>query len=174
SAATIKVSPNVDHPTAKVKVSGTGFAAHENVDIYFDKKDEATAVTDGSGNFSDAKIKVPANAIPGKHKITAIGQSDGVNARKPFLVRTDWAQFHFGPAKDGANAYENVLNAANVSSLGVAWTYATKGSIESSPVIADGVLYVGSDDNSLYAIDPATGAVLWTASPANYSSPAVA
>src|SRR5438105_297738 len=82
SATSITLSPKVNHPKGKVDVSGTGFGANENVDIYFDKKDEATAVTDGKGDFSNTKITVPKNALPGKHKIKAVGESDGLTAHK--------------------------------------------------------------------------------------------
>jgi outer membrane protein assembly factor BamB len=44
---------------------------------------------------------------------------------------------------------------------GVRWTFATKGPVRSSPVVADGVLVVGSDDGHVYALDPATGAERW-------------
>ena len=58
----------------------------------------------------------------------------------------------------------------------------THGTIESTPTVSDGVVYVGSDDGKLYAFDAAgcgspTCHALWTGrlgSPAFQSSPAVA
>uniref|UniRef100_UPI0013DF8955 outer membrane protein assembly factor BamB family protein n=1 Tax=Enterobacter hormaechei TaxID=158836 RepID=UPI0013DF8955 len=41
------------------------------------------------------------------------------------------------------------------------WRFATGGDVQSSPETADGVVYVGSDDGNLYAIDAATGAERW-------------
>jgi outer membrane protein assembly factor BamB len=41
------------------------------------------------------------------------------------------------------------------------WAYTTGGSVFSSPVVAGGTVYVGSDDN-VYALDAATGQVRWT------------
>ena len=48
--------------------------------------------------------------------------------------------------------------------------------MRSSPAVASGVVYVGSDDKAVYALDAATGAVLWktTTGAAVRSSPAVA
>jgi len=43
----------------------------------------------------------------------------------------------------------------------VKWTFATGDRIVSSPVLDDGVVYVGSDDGSVYAIDAATGRLRW-------------
>ena len=42
--------------------------------------------------------------------------------------------------------------------------------------MANGVVYVGSDDNNLYALNASTGALLWKYITGNYvsSSPAVA
>ena len=37
------------------------------------------------------------------------------------------------------------------------WRYTTGGSVESTPAVADGVVYVGSADQHLYALDAASG-----------------
>jgi hypothetical protein len=42
------------------------------------------------------------------------------------------------------------------------WTLQTHGAIQSSPLIADGVLYVGSSDHHLWAIEIETGKSLWS------------
>jgi outer membrane protein assembly factor BamB len=58
---------------------------------------------------------------------------------------------------------------------GVAWTFAAGGPVLSSPALADGVLYIGSDDGKLYALEAATGKKKWelaTEGPVR-SSPAV-
>ena len=41
------------------------------------------------------------------------------------------------------------------------WRFLTGGRVVSSPVFQDGVLYVGSDDGSVYALDASTGALRW-------------
>ena len=48
--------------------------------------------------------------------------------------------------------------------------------VDSSPAVANGVVYVGSDDNNVYALSAKTGAKLWSYTTGNYvdSSPAVA
>ena len=59
---------------------------------------------------------------------------------------------------------------------GVKWAFKTDGWVLSSPAIANGIVYVGSDDKQLYAIDAASGAEKWkyaTGAPVR-SSPAVA
>jgi outer membrane protein assembly factor BamB len=63
----------------------------------------------------------------------------------------DWTQFMNGPAHLGYNTTESTLTVANVPSLAVAWTGTTGGLVSSSPTVANGVAYVGSDDGKLYA-----------------------
>ena len=43
----------------------------------------------------------------------------------------------------------------------VLWRYATGGRVRSSPTVADGVVYVGSFDGHLYALDAARGTLRW-------------
>ena len=56
----------------------------------------------------------------------------------------------------------SVLIALNANTGAVLWSYATGGSVDSSPAVANGVVYVGSDDNSVYALNAKTGARLWS------------
>ena len=94
----------------------------------------------------------------------------------------DWPQFHNGPAHQGNDAQETTLSAANVASLAVAWTGNTAWEISSSPVVADGVVYVGSWDKKLHAYKVGcnsgggTCTSLWTGATDQVidSSPAVA
>ena len=56
------------------------------------------------------------------------------------------------------------INAGNVKNLSVAWMHspaATKRGIQSFPLVADGVLYYTSSSGQVWALDGATGAVIW-------------
>ncbi|GGV54753.1 hypothetical protein GCM10010245_86660 [Streptomyces spectabilis] len=44
------------------------------------------------------------------------------------------------------------------------WSFATRGPVRSSPAIAAGTVYIGSDDNGVYALDARTGKLKWSAS----------
>src|SRR5512140_3343771 len=51
---------------------------------------------------------------------------------------------------------------ATVSPAGtVLWTFAAGNSIWSSPVVSNGVIYFGSDDQALYAVDLQTHQLAW-------------
>jgi outer membrane protein assembly factor BamB len=59
---------------------------------------------------------------------------------------------------------------------GLRWRFATGGPVRSSPAVAGGVVYVGSSDGNLYAVDARTGNLKWKfdARSGITSSPAVA
>ena len=94
----------------------------------------------------------------------------------------DWTQFHNGVTHLGYNTQETTLSVANAHTLRPAWTGATGFPVDSSPVVANGVVYVGSSDDKLYAYavgcasNGGACAPLWTANTGSgiESSPAVA
>jgi outer membrane protein assembly factor BamB len=86
-----------------------------------------------------------------------------------------WAEFHRHDMVR-SNPCEKVLGVNNVGSLGLKWSYTTESGVPSSPAVVNGVVYVGSIDNNVYALNARTGAKLWSYTTAMevYSSPAVA
>ena len=75
----------------------------------------------------------------------------------------------------GGPAHHGVYSGGGPALVGLAWRAPTDGDVISSPAIANGVVYVGSGDGGLYALDLATGARKWRfdAGSAVTSSPAV-
>ena len=61
------------------------------------------------------------------------------------------------------NPDESILSSANVSKLALSWMKATVSAIYSSPVVANGIVYISSTDHYLYAFDAKTGTLLWKA-----------
>src|SRR5438270_2027763 len=86
-----------------------------------------------------------------------------------------WPQFHNTADRSGINPTERLLTTLNVGGLQVAWSTPTGGEIWSSPAVVNGMLYIGSDDHKVYAMNTTTGAVLWTFTTGDIvrSSPAV-
>jgi len=58
----------------------------------------------------------------------------------------------------------------------VLWKYTTNGTIEASPVIANGVVYIGSNDGNFYALNANNGKQIWNYTTGSFveSSAAVA
>jgi len=105
-----------------------------------------------------------------------VGRKSGSAAQKSFIVRTNWTQFRYGPKHQGYNPYEKLLSTSTVAGLNQAWRYDTGDFIASSPAVANGVVYFGSYDDKLYALDASTGALKWTATAGGniFTSPTVA
>jgi len=59
-------------------------------------------------------------------------------------------------------AHSGIYAAEGVPKLkGVKWTFHTHGEVVSSPAIVEGVVYIGSNDGNLYALDQQTGTKKW-------------
>ena len=61
----------------------------------------------------------------------------------------------------GDSAHTGVRLTAAPKGLPLKWSFHTGGPIVSSPVCANGVVYIGSSDNFLYALDARTGVLKW-------------
>jgi len=146
-------------PTTNIKVKGGGFGAEETVILDFDTSQIGTASTNNAGAFS-TRITVPASALPGRHTIKATGNVSHLFAKTFFLVRTNWPMSGFDPGQDLFNPYENVLNTNNVSSMIEDWNQPIGGDSSASPIVANGIVYVGSD--KFYAFNATTGKTLWS------------
>jgi glucose dehydrogenase len=91
-------------------------------------------------------------------------------------AHTPWTEFHRHNMQRW-NPCEKVLNVHNVGNLSLKWSYKTGNSVQTSPAVANGVVYVGSDDSKVYALNASTGTKLWgngATGSAVDSSPAVA
>jgi outer membrane protein assembly factor BamB len=139
-----------------------------------------TIFTISGGSCTDASCTATA---AGNHVVT--GTDGRRTGTATLLVHTaaaasDWPQFHQGASHSGNNPSETTLSASSVLGLGVSWTGSTGAGIYTSPAVADGVVYVGSDDGKLYAYEVGcasgggTCTPLWTGATSGTSSPAVA
>jgi len=73
----------------------------------------------------------------------------------------DWTEF----MRDNMqrwNPYETVLNVNTVGNLKLKWSFTTGAEIHSSPAVTNGVVYLGSGDGILYALNASTGVKLWS------------
>lgn len=152
----ITLDPAKGPPTSQVTVRGAHFGPYETVQLRLDAVTVAFSSTDELGDFSQG-FQVSRETTPGAKTVTATGLSSGRSAEAQFKVQTDWARFRFDNRNSGYNPFENVLNKYNVAGLVEAWTATTGGAVNSSPTVANGVVYVGCEDGQLYAFDAATG-----------------
>jgi outer membrane protein assembly factor BamB len=85
-----------------------------------------------------------------------------------------WPMFRHDPTHTG---YSTSTAPSTNETL---WNYTTNsfwlGGVDSSPAVADGMVFIGSNDGKVYALNASTGALAWTytTNDAVFSSPAVA
>jgi alcohol dehydrogenase (cytochrome c) len=86
-------------------------------------------------------------------RIVAADKTDG----------SDWLTYH-GTYRSWQYSPLSQINATNVKGLKEAWSHvasrATRG-LQSMPLVADGILYYSGSYNQIWALDGATGEVLW-------------
>jgi quinoprotein glucose dehydrogenase len=77
---------------------------------------------------------------------------------------TKWTRYEGEPGATHFSALDQI-DRSNVHQLQVAWTY-TKGSTGINPIVVDTMMFVIGAQNSLVALNAATGRELWSYSPA--------
>ena len=82
----------------------------------------------------------------------------------PNTLATDWPQFGMNNAHTGYNEAETILTRSAIKHKGLVekWHYTTGGPLFSSPAVVSGIVYIGSDDGSVYALDAGTGKKKWS------------
>jgi polyvinyl alcohol dehydrogenase (cytochrome) len=104
------------------------------------------------GSVEAATRPLPARAV----------QADGT---------APWTSFAYNAAHSSENANAVSITSSNAGTLTQAWQFVTPGptkpgqpkaSFDGSPVVADGLVFIGSNTGLFYALDEATGAVAWS------------
>ena len=148
------------HPGSRVKLSGSGFAAGEPIELTFDGMELTRLESSGTGGFSNQPVAIPATATAGSHSLGALGLLSGSATSVIYRVSWDWPQFHADQQHTGVSQFENTLSTSNVSTLVSKWNV-TYG-YYSSPVVEAGVVYSSDTNGYTRAISATTGTVLWS------------
>jgi outer membrane protein assembly factor BamB len=113
------------------------------------------------GSVTDAVDAISGSEYDSFNQVWAIGSNN--------ISTSDWTMWRADPSHSSRAA----VGPANLT---LSWKFTTEGAIISSPSIADGVVYVGSQDKNIYAIGAFSGELLWKFQTQSFieSSPAVA
>src|SRR5450631_3879868 len=112
-----------------------------------------------TGPAGAQEVKQDTKSASGKAAISPVTQDQlnkaDKNANNFLLTNGNYAQTRFHPARQ--------IGRDNVKNLHVAWIFQTdvKESLETSPIVVDGVMYVTTSFSHVYALDAKTGAQLW-------------
>jgi quinoprotein glucose dehydrogenase len=96
-----------------------------------------------------------------QHRV-AQGSPPGAKPIRTEPLRLDWPAYGGAPEN---NHYSTLtqINRSNVKQLAVAWSFDTQeeGGLQTSPIIVDGVLYGITPTQKIFALNAATGVLLW-------------
>jgi outer membrane protein assembly factor BamB len=128
-----------------------------------------TSPAPGGYTYSGGTV-VNITALPDEYYVFDHWELDGsgVGGANPISVTMDmnhslhavfsvdwWPMFHHDLGHTGYSTSK----APNTNN--VLWSYSTGDSIDSSPSLIDGKVYVGSEDNKLYCLNATTGTHIW-------------
>jgi outer membrane protein assembly factor BamB len=72
----------------------------------------------------------------------------------------DWWKYRRDQTNAGVSL-DTGIDSSNVSKLALKWHFGTGGAISASPAIVSGIVYIGSDTGTFYALNGTTGALVW-------------
>ena len=112
------------------------------------------------GTVTDAVDAISGNEYNTFSQVWAIGTTT--------TPTSDWPMWR-------ADASHSSIAQVGPSNLSLSWKFTTNGSVISSPSVANGIVYVGSQDKNIYALGAFSGSLLWkfTTQNAQISSPAI-
>ncbi len=139
-----------------------------------------STITVNQGASATVVLAASGNAQPGSTTVTVLGEFLSVFNATPLTLQVvtppahafDVPTWHYDAGRTGLNPAETSLTLANVASatFGKQNSYTTDAAVDAQPLFISGltigaqthnVLYVATENDTVYAYDADTGAVLW-------------
>ena len=177
----VTVTPARVPPGVPVSLRSTGFTAGETVAFSLNTSTGtvtlASATASGSGTVGPVDATIPTSAPFGSDAVYATGSTSGDVTSGSVYVSNDDPQSGYGPLHQGFETNDNVIaNYQGVATkLSLGWSFAGQGAFDTTPAIDQGLIYCGDQDGNFYAVDEASGALVWKVNTVNAieSDPAV-
>ena len=77
-----------------------------------------------------------------------------------FAQTDDWNTSFHDVQRDSVSN-DTTFSATNAAQIGVKWKFKTQGPVSAEPTVVNNVMYVGSWDGYMYALNATTGALIW-------------
>jgi outer membrane protein assembly factor BamB len=172
---TLQVSMPFVQPGGTFTSTGNAFKPGETVTFSLLGANVATATVGTTGNVPQTTINVPScvftQAKPctsdfGPATLTATGGSSGKVSTATVDITNEWSQGGFGATRPNFEPYDSKI-ASDIdvglnTILSLAWKYGTGAAVNASPIVVNGVVYVGNDNGVMSAVGTTSGAPLWT------------
>ncbi len=163
----LEATPSYVAPGGTVTVNGGGFGRSVKVKISFLNTTLATVKSTPEGALPTTEVVIPTWAVFGPSSIVATAQKTGEASSAPINIANSWDQLGYSPGHDGYEPNDPLLHqiifpgGLNPLWIPLAWRFHAAAPINASPVVADGVAYVGDTQGNLYAVEIHNGGMLW-------------
>ena len=120
------------------------------------------SVSAGSIKGSGSQVRYKSPSSPGTYPLEVmVTDQEGLRTKNRIEVvvtkpKGDWPMFRYDSGRSGTTLSRGPKEGATRL-----WRYRTGADIFSSPTVVEGIVYVGSYDNNLYALDAKSGKLLW-------------
>lgn len=96
---------------------------------------------------------------------TETGPTQPCDLERP-LPGGNWPSYGQNPYNTRTQAAETTINAGNAGNLAARWVFSLSsagdsGSLNSTPVVTDGCVFLTGGGGGIYAVDPASGKLIW-------------
>jgi polyvinyl alcohol dehydrogenase (cytochrome) len=81
----------------------------------------------------------------------------------------DWGMIGNDPSNSRSQPLERTIDPTNAHRLAPKWVATTTGDVSGTPAVVNGVVYVGDFGGTLWALDAATGEVIWSHKVSDYT-----
>jgi hypothetical protein len=98
-----------------------------------------------------------AARAPGKGQSAAVAPAAAPGGPAPAAPAADWPVYHFDAGRTGN--YPSFPTFAGPLAAG--WSAALDGAVYAEPLVVNGTVIAATEGDSVYAIDPASGGILW-------------
>ena len=95
--------------------------------------------------------------------LTVGGRIDNAVIGAPSVITSsaNWDAYQHDASHSGFSSGSQITT-SNISSLAQSWSFQTGDWVTGTPLVSDGVVYIGSWDGRMYALRESDGSVLWT------------
>lgn len=116
-----------------------------------------------NGGLFQSSLKSPAYPLFGDASFLTLGGriDNAVIGALAVSASATWTTYQHDSAHSGYST-ESQVNAGNVQTLAEAWRFGTGDWVTGAPIVADGVVYIGSWDGKMYALRERDGSVIWS------------
>ncbi|HEX7495089.1 MAG TPA: PQQ-binding-like beta-propeller repeat protein, partial [Candidatus Limnocylindrales bacterium] len=99
----------------------------------------------------------PAARTPNVRPAAAVAHAAALGGPGAAAPAADWPVYHQNPGRTG----EYPSFPAFAGPLAAGWSTALDGAVYAEPLVVNGTVFAATEGDSVYAVDPGSGAILW-------------